>query len=99
MPLSLGGVFEAGLDIFAGQFREVFQNFGGVHALRERAEDVVHGDARAFDARFSAAFVRRDFEVVLARHHRIKSGRQAGGDYRSILPQPRTLSGAIQCAK
>jgi len=61
-------VFETRLNILAREFREVAQDFVGAHAIRQRAEDVVDGDARAFYARFSAAFVRRDFEMVLVGH-------------------------------
>jgi hypothetical protein len=64
----IGGVGEAGEDVFLGEVGEVSQNFGVGHAGGEVGEDVVDGDAHASDARLAAAFTGFEGDDVLVVH-------------------------------
>ena len=68
MPRRFSGKRQTGLDVFAGEIREVSQDFCFTHAAREVFEDVSHSHSRSTNGWFAAPLSRLDGDDLAIIH-------------------------------
>ena len=92
-----GREFKGGPDIFPRQSREVPQDIVLRHPASQILEDVVHGDARALDARFAAADGGVNDDAILVGHLIIVTPATQGvqGSKQGMVSRPEIASPTI----